>query len=114
MAFLGLATGGSFVPIIPEMLSSVVAEGEKASPVLNDKASALYAGGIGAGFVGAPIVGGALQDMDNWEFMTDSFALWALILACAYGFVILLGLYFVPGYRKFHFDCRCKKTNTEK
>ena len=66
LGVLGIATGGVFVPIVPELIAGVVGENKEISPAtlhkIKDKASALNGTGLGSGFIIAPILGGALVD----------------------------------------------------
>jgi len=58
---LGFSVAFLFVPLLPEIISSVAEkEGLENSPFLADKASGIYNGAYGIGNCLAPIIGGAI------------------------------------------------------
>lgn len=66
IGFLGFSVAFLFVPLLPEIISSVAEkEGLENSPFLADKASGIYNGAYGVGNCLAPIIGGALASAKN-------------------------------------------------
>jgi MFS family permease len=68
LALLGVATGGCFVPIVPELIAGLLdsLDADSITPEvldqIKDKASALYGLQFGLGFIIAPITAGAFVD----------------------------------------------------
>lgn len=63
IGLLGTSVALIFVPLLSEIIDAVVEkEGIKESPVLNDKASAVFNAAYATGCVTGPIIGGAIKD----------------------------------------------------
>lgn len=93
IGFLGFSVAFLFVPLLPEIISSVSEkEGLENSPFLADKASGIYNGAYGVGNCLAPIIGGALTSARNAKFnsKTEGFRFTCDVMALSsFGFGVL-------------------------
>jgi hypothetical protein len=72
IGFLGFSVAFLFVPLLPEIISSVSEkEGLENSPFLADKASGIYNGAYGVGNCLAPIIGGGIAAARNAKYDPD-------------------------------------------
>ena len=102
ISLLGMSVALIFVPLLSEIIASVVEkEGIEESPVLNDKASAVFNAAYASGCVSGPIIGGAIKDAfagpntSGFRETTDIMAICSGSMVFIYFFLNILPHFFM-------------------
>ena len=102
VSLLGMAVALIFVPLLSEIIAAVrEKEGLDESPILNDKASAVFNAAYATGCVSGPLIGGAIRDSfavngkGGFRETTDIMAFAAAGISVLYFFVNILPYFFI-------------------
>ena len=103
LSLLGMAVALIFVPLLSEIIAAVrEKEGLDESPVLNDKASAVFNAAYAIGCVSGPVIGGAIKDVfagpdgkGGFRETTDVMALCSAVICVIYFLVNVLPYFFI-------------------
>jgi MFS family permease len=91
MALLGSACSFIFVPLLPEIINSVMDKEEIGeNEELNDKGASVFNFSYALGCLIAPILGGAFNDIMGFRYTSDLMAVCACVFGLLYFFVNLL------------------------
>ena len=101
ISLLGMSVALIFVPLLSEIIAAVVEKnGLEETPVLNDKASAVFNAAYAIGCVSGPIIGGAIRDVfrtnesSGFRETTDVMAICSGSMVFIYFFLNILPHFF--------------------